>query len=74
MDDNLFAQLYQLKMILKENARLIHKTIAPLLQAARSKAFSKGINQASADETSSDVEETPNKWRSIILGKVVGHQ
>jgi hypothetical protein len=61
-------------MILKENARLIHKIIAPLRLAARSKGFSKAIDQASADDISSDLGDTPNKYRSIILGKVVGHQ
>jgi hypothetical protein len=74
MDGILFVQLYQLKMILKENARLIHKIIASLHMAARSKGFSKAIDQASADEASSDLDDTPNKFRSIILGKVVGHQ
>lgn len=74
MDFILVVQFYQLKMILEENARLIHKIIAPFLLAARSQDSSKAIDQASADEISSDLDDTPNKFRSIILGKVVGHQ
>jgi hypothetical protein len=75
MDFILVVQFYQLKMILEENARLIHKIIAPFLLAARSQASSKAIDQASADEISGDLDDdTPNKFRNIILGKVVGHQ
>lgn len=74
MDDIFIVPFYQFKMILKENARLIHEMIALLHLGARSKASSKTIDQALADEISSDLDDTPNNFRSIILGKVVGHQ
>lgn len=74
MDAISLTESKQLKMILKENARSIHEIIAQLHLAAESEASPKAIDQVLADKVSSYFDGAPNNFRSIILGKVVGHR
>jgi hypothetical protein len=72
----------QLKMLPKEEARLVHEMIPLLHLAARSEFSPNAIDYTPSDERTgyiddtrdSYVDDTSEEARSRILGNVVGHR